>query len=66
MIFLLLLLLLLISPCIAYKKMQARHSLGGVAGKAAHRLQTALPSRCPPRKQTAINPCMCRQTSLVA
>ena len=56
MMFLLLLLLLLISPCIAYKKMQARHSLGGVAGKAAHRLQTALPSRCPPQKADCYQP----------
>ena len=33
MIFLLLLLLLLISPCIAYKKMQTRHSLGAWLGR---------------------------------
>ena len=59
MIFLLLLLLLLISPCIAYKKMQARHSLGGVAGKAAHRLQTALPSRCPPPESRLLSTHAC-------
>ena len=54
MIFLLLLLLFLRSPRIANKNMEARHSSGCAAGKAAYRLQTATPfpvPRHPPEKR---------------